>query len=409
MFREILNKAQQPFDREPYQIVFFWHNGIMRLRFDALTWFDYVLPTYNVQAEDRASIGSKYVSQCITEKHKKDGNRRPLNCKDRYPPTTIKENTCLKKQCDCLRVHIPASCEGVINCINGNRVGCGQYFDRCTSIYSFLVADKQFMLHSRSESTRDIILFPVNHKNNEAFATEGSTWEVIAKVEKELRNCISKIKGEQITTSLIESVFFNFGSWTTVMSKNKLAKTAHAHVHLVLTADAISILSSSEIRLKGENKDNRYVLNLTGCYRDPTDYEYSDAITLQNSRLFYYHIKETEKCIRDIKTDLHYLKENIVTKNDLQNLFKGIFTDDLLASLNARNSPSSDLSNNPTLTTVSSFLHGSDHLESPPETTADITSSQQTVSTANSNNTAPLKLSRGQKKEANKKKKLQKG
>ncbi|CAF4673375.1 unnamed protein product, partial [Rotaria socialis] len=211
MFREILNKAQQPFDREPYQIVFFWHNGIMRLRFDALTWFDYVLPTYNVQAEDRASIGSK--------------------------------------------VHIPASCEDVINCINGNRVVCGQYFDGCTSICSFSVADKPFMLHSRSESTRDIILFPVNHKNNEAFATEGSTWEAIAKVEKELRDCISKIKGEQITTSPIESVFFNFGSWTTVMSKNKLAKTAHAHVHLVLTADAISILSSSEIRLKGENKD----------------------------------------------------------------------------------------------------------------------------------------------------------
>ena len=58
-FKEILKKAEKPFDREPYQIVFFWRNGIMRLRFDALTWFDYVLPKYSVPATNRASIGSE--------------------------------------------------------------------------------------------------------------------------------------------------------------------------------------------------------------------------------------------------------------------------------------------------------------------------------------------------------------
>ncbi|CAF1434688.1 unnamed protein product [Adineta steineri] len=279
-FKEILKTAKRSIEREPYQIKIFWNNNSMRLRYDALTWFDYILPSGKRTCDAHAEIGSKYVSECLTVEHEKDVRERAMNSRDRYFDKVRRWYTLPRHSYDCGKVHVLKECNKKITFISGSRDECKQFFDDRTYIASVCIDNKCFMLHSRPESTRDILLFPVDHMDNEEFITMSSTWKAIIEVEKRLKDVLSLICPTQTTESPIESVYFNFGSWMTAMTKNQLAKTAHAHVHLLLTANTISTLSP-DINLSNFGfSDTLYVLNLSGCFRDPIDYEYSDAVIL---------------------------------------------------------------------------------------------------------------------------------
>ena len=412
-FKSIAKSAERSIEREPYQIKLFWDTGIMQLRYDAFTWFDYVLSKDTTTSNFRADHASKYVNTCLSQKHDSDLRRRAMNSRDRYSPTQINEHTCHKHSCSCGKVHTPTQCTAEISCINGGIATCKQFFDTTTCIASIFIKNDQFMLHSRPESTRDILLFPVTHINNEKFVSTRNTWQAILEVEKRLRFILSKIRGTDVTESPIESVYFNYGSWTTAMTKNKLTKTAHAHVHLLLTPNIISTLSS-DIRLDRYKPHYRlYVLNLAGCYRDPVDYEYIDAINLLNSRVLSYHIAKTEQhigCInvdvRQMKDDLECLRKNAITKDSIEKLMKEMFVDFLHAFKNSQ-TPSDTLLNDMNRSSISTVA--SDDSESPPSaktSTGTISSSQ--ILSPNTSAPASGKLSKGQKKKAKEKRKKEK-
>ena len=404
-FKQKLLAANRPIDREPYQIKLFWDSGIMRLRYDALVWFDHILTLHEDTIGDRADIGSEYVSACVIQKHERDVRRRAINSRDRYSTAEIKEHTCSKRSCSCRKTHMPENCKMVIGCINGSSTPCKQFFDEASYIDMIWIERTQFILHSRPESTRDILLFPVNHSENESFVSAISTWQAIITVEQRLLDVLSRIRRSAYTESPIESVYFNYGSWTTAMTKNKLAKTAHAHVHLLLTSTAISVLSSEKPRTTMVPREKLYILNLSGCYRDPVDYEFSDAITLMNSRLLYYHIGETEKNIGIIKSDikkmqndLDSLRENIITKDSMKMLMEEMF---LKFSLHFKNGQPSLVngSSDSDPSSISTITWTDEESKPLLKRAVDVILSPTILPSATST-TVPLKQSRGQKKKA---------
>ena len=207
------------------------------------------------------------------------------------------------------------------------------------------------------ESTRDILLFPAIHTCNEDFVRKESTWEAISKVEK-------------LTSS--DPVRFPWSAWklrfpsnrsTSIlvagppaMTKYKLRKNAHAHVHLLLTPIAISMLSRDAIqRVYPPREIPLYVLNLTGCHRDPVDYEYDDAITLQSSRILSYHIIETEKNISQIKDSVKLLEKNTMKEESMKIIMREMLTEFLERKQSEPSSPLI-LSNDPNQSTSSNAI-----------------------------------------------------
>lgn len=194
------------------------------------------------------------------------------------------------------------------------------------------------------------------------------------------------------------------------MTKNKLAKTAHAHVHLVLTPGAISTLTTDKKLEKFNEKYILYVLNLSGCYRDPIDYEYNDAITLQSSRLLSYHIEKTGEDVSSIKRNLdglkenvEYLKNNTITQANMEKLM-----DEMFAKFYKQLQ-----SGQPSLSTMHSGIDQLSPLTVPlndqkspisSETSPDINSSSQ-ISLSATGEPVPQKLSKGQKKKKKAKRK----
>ena len=327
-FNDTFGNARRSIEREPYQIMLFRGTNKMRLRYDALTWFDYILPHQLRSKGDCAGHGSAYVSACLTRKHDNDGAQRFTNKATRFSAEEIMNLTCVKSSCTCKKLHTPTACMSDIEVINGGTIRCGQFFDPKTCMDTLDIVNEKFVLHSRPESTRGIVLLPISHTSNEIFVTMESTWKAIFEVEERLRATLLHFPGGDKIAFPIESVYFNFGSWTTAMSKNKLLKTAHAHVHALLTPETIAALDENGLRHPDTKAFiKRYALNLTGCHRDPVDYEYEDAITLQSSRILFYHIRETEKSIGQIKKSIERLEKNMVKEDTMNTLMRKLFAE----------------------------------------------------------------------------------
>ena len=277
----------------------------MRLRYDAITWFNHILPHQLSSNGDCARHGSAYVSACLTQKRDNDVAQSITNKAARSPAAEIMKLTCVKPTCQCEKLHTPSTCTGTIGLIGGGTIECGQFFDRASTMDSFITDGVQFALHSRPGSTRDIVLFPTSHTHNEEFVEMGSTWEAIFEVEKRLRATLLHFAGEVQIEFPIESIYFNYGSWTSAMTQNKSLKNAHAHVHLLLTRDYISTFNQDRPGLADPTSSNKlYVLNLTGCHRDPVDYEYEDAITLRDSQNLFDHAGESEEKMKTLPQEM---------------------------------------------------------------------------------------------------------
>ena len=304
-FNDTFENAGRSIEREGYQLKLLRETGKMRLRYDAVKWFDFILPHQSASKDDCARYGSAYVNECLTRKNDNDVAPCFTNEAVRFTAAAVMNLTCVKPGCTCEKLHTPLECTNTIELTEGDPITCGQFFDRATSMDSFCIEDERFTLHSRPGATCDIVLFPVSHTSNEIFVTMESTWKAIFEVEERLRATLAHFAGGDQIAFPIESVYINFGSWTTAMTKNELLKTAHAHVHLLLTPDAISTFNQNGLRRPNrEAFVARYALNLTGCHRDPVDYEYDDAIALQRSRILSYHMSETQETMKTSKREI---------------------------------------------------------------------------------------------------------
>ncbi|CAF1590001.1 unnamed protein product [Adineta ricciae] len=380
-----LESTHRPIEREPYQIKFFLESGIMRLRLDAFAWFDYILPIHHSDPVHRARIAREYVSECLERKHKSISSRRIVCPTNRESSKSREAYICMDRNCrsNSCRRHVPQKCRDKVRLIHGDMGECSQHFPDSTFITSFTIGNEQFVLYSRWESTRDVLLFPVRHSTNEYFAKSPAAWQAIAEVKRKLCAIISRIRRDQRIDSPIESVAFNFGSWTSEIGKNKYATIAHAHAHLVLTPEAILAFHTNIKPHYFSPEENLYILNLTGCYRDPDDHEYNDAIALQHSRLLSYHIEQTEARFKSIE-------DNMVTKDMLAEFKKELFEEIhlLLGNIQRTSIPTPDTTNE-------------EPSEPAVEDGLDDASAPQILSD-NTNTTIPSKLSRWQKKKAKK-------
>ena len=354
----------------------------MRLRYDAITWFDHILPHQLGSRDDCAGHGSKYVSECLTRKHENDIGSPRINKADRFPSSQRAASSCVchPRKPNLCRICIPKDCLAEIADIQAGTYVCGQSFSRATIMDLFFTDKEQFALHSRLESTRDILLFPVIHTSNEDFVAKKSTWESIFKVENRLLETLSYFQGGKEIRNPVESIYFNFGSWMTAMDKNVFLKNAHAHAHLLLTRDAISTFNQNGLRRPNrEAFIERYVLNLTGCHRDPVDYEYDDAITLQSSRILSYHIIETEKNISQIKDSVKLLEKNTMKEESMKIIMREMLTEFLERKQSEPSSPLI-LSNDPNQSTSSNAISNDGKNDSPSEETIDTNLYPQTPS-----------------------------
>ncbi|CAF1318737.1 unnamed protein product [Adineta ricciae] len=383
--KHTLESARRPIEREPYQIKFFFETGIMRLRLDAFAWFDYILPIHHSDPVHRARIAREYVRECLERKHKSITSRRIVDPTNRVCSKSKIAYICMDMNCrsNSCRRHVPQKCREKVRLIHGDMGECSQHFATSTFITSFTIRDEQFVLYSRLESARDILLFPVSHSTNEYFARSPKAWQAIAEVRWKLCDIISRIRRDQRIDSPIESVEFNVGSWTSEIGKNKYATIAHAHAHLALTPEAISAFDTNINPRDFSPEENLYILNLTGCYRDPVDHEYNDAIALQHSRILFYHIEQTEARFKSIE-------ENMVTKDMLAEFKKELFEEIHLLLENVQRSsvPIPDTTNE-------------EQSEPAVEDRLDDTSAAQ-ILLDTTNTTIPPKLSRWQKKKAKK-------
>ena len=409
-FEEAFKSVERSTERQPCQIKFFPTTGEMRLRYDAITWFDHILPHQLGSRDDCAGHGSKYVSECLTRKHENDIGSPRINKADRFPSSQRAASSCVchPRKPNLCRICIPKDCLAEIADIQGGTEICGQSFSRATIMDLFFTDKEQFALHSRLESTRDILLFPVIHTSNEDFVAKKSTWESIFKVENRLLETLSYFQGGKEIRNPVESIYFNFGSWMTAMDKNVFLKNAHAHVHLLLTPIAISMLSRDAIqRVYPPREIPLYVLNLTGCHRDPVDYEYDDAITLQSSRILSYHIIETEKNISQIKDSVKLLEKNTMKEESMKIIMREMLTEFLERKQSEPSSPLT-LSNDPNQSTSSNAISNDGKNDSASEETMDTNLYPETPS-APSNSEVPKTNSNKKKRKKKRKKKKKKG
>ena len=150
-------------------------------------------------------------------------------------------------------------------------------------------AGGKFILGSRREPTRDILLVPQAHTENTKLVVDGNTWKVVHEIVSVLNSLIDKPP--------VELIAVNFGKWETANSKaneddpGRYAMNCHGHIHLHFSRLAIDTLS----KFTGCS-------GLQGCVENPENYNELDAKDVFSTRLLPLENSTILQGISDLET-----------------------------------------------------------------------------------------------------------
>ena len=123
------------------------------------------------------------------------------------------------------------------------------------------------------EAIRDVLLFPRPpnvHMGNRQLVQDKDCWkQVLATLE-----LINATVGPQA----VDHIAINFGQWETETSHDPNTLSCHAHVHYLLTTDAVVNCGDDE---KVANSPAPLFTNMQGRQGDPVNYRLLDAEGLQ--------------------------------------------------------------------------------------------------------------------------------
>ncbi|CAF0806132.1 unnamed protein product [Didymodactylos carnosus] len=105
----------------------------------------------------------------------------------------------------------------------------------------------------------------------------------------------------------------------TAVAKNKYLKTCHAHAHLYL---GIETIQQFTILQRQAYPRNLYIMNLVGCYREPFNHQYEDALALQGSRLLISYINDIKMNIDSTDKGINILKSGHISHETQQHSMK---------------------------------------------------------------------------------------
>ena len=153
-----------------------------------------------------------------------------------------------------------------------------------------------FLLSARHETTRDILILPLNrHQSNHEMIMDVQFWTQAILFIRTL-SVLSKYTSippsspsspAPSSPSSPASIFpvttmaINFGEWETAMHKNPNALDCHAHAHFLLTPQFIGLCSSDGLKCPA----------LAFRYSNPTNYYEKNGNELEHYRLISHEIK----------------------------------------------------------------------------------------------------------------------
>jgi len=136
---------------------------------------------------------------------------------------------------------------------NGSRT-CGFFLVDELILGAFPLKRLPFLLTSRYEPTRDLLLAPIKHATNRELAEGEIFWDLVNQLVQYFQGLLGD------TGDPLEGVALNFGKWETanLLDASIYALDCHGHAHLLLTPELFYVL-----------EDNKDFLPLRGRFTDP--------------------------------------------------------------------------------------------------------------------------------------------
>jgi hypothetical protein len=163
--------------------------------------------------------------------------------------------------------------------------------------------NKEWILTSRKDNVREILVFPRKHKTNKELISSEPFWKWV------FNDVVDTFfKGKfQLDKYPVECFAMNFGEWESEEAVDKYAKNCHGHLHIHL-----------EIGLAREMEKN--FTSMQGKVNDPIIYTLKDCKMLETSRLMSLEVSSMRQEISSIKQELSDVKKKLSNVENSLNL-----------------------------------------------------------------------------------------
>ena len=141
---------------------------------------------------------------------------------------------------------------------------------------------------SRLEHTRELLVFPREHKTNKQLVESSDFWWWI----------LVKLVNGILKRYPIDGFAMNFGKWESELAKDKNAVDCHGHLHIYL-------------KLETAKKMEEKYKSMQGKLEDPYNYDLLDCAELETLRLHSSEIPEIKKDVKEIKKRLDQIDKKI--------------------------------------------------------------------------------------------------